>query len=463
MRYLFFTLALLLLKPSIAQQQPQPPQVRQLPWTRNAVIYEVNVRQFSASGKLNEVTNSLSRLKNLGVDVLWLMPLHPIGELNRKGKLGSYYSVKDYRKIDPSYGDSVDLNRLIIRAHGMGMRVIIDWVANHTAWDHPWITQHPDWYVQNDKGQIQTQYDWTDVAKLNFKKPEMRKAMIEDMRYWINNYNIDGFRCDVAFLVPVDFWDSVRVELDKTKPMFMLAEMEWNTDINPSPATYFTKAFNASYGWTFMGVTQDMVAGKKDLNQFRREMEENYSRFPKEMLKMFFITNHDENSWNGTIKEKYSDSWQLYATLCYTLPQSFPLMYTGEEAGINRRIKFFDKDPILLKEWSDTSRYAWYRTLIQLRHINPALWNVPGGEDLKEIALRSADTAINNKVYAFIRKRGQNEVAVLTNFSETDVVFDFSDWRPDPTHKALFNSTALFRNKNNRWVLRAKESVVMYK
>lgn len=462
MRYLFTALTLLLFKSLAAQQQPQQ-QMHQMPWTRNAVIYEVNVRQFSPRGTFNEVINNLPRLKNLGVDVLWLMPVHPIGEVNRKGKLGSYYSVKDYRKIDPMYGDSADLNRLIGRAHSMGMKVILDWVANHTAWDHPWISQHPDWYVQNDKGEIQTQYDWTDVAKLNYKKPEMRKAMIEDMRYWVQNFNIDGFRCDVAFLVPVDFWDSVRVELDKSKPMFMLAEMEWNTDITNDPASYFKTAFNASYALTFMGVTQDMVALKKNLTDFRKEMQQNYARFPKEMLKMFFITNHDENSWNGTVKEKYSDSWKLFATLCYTLPQSFPLMYTGEEAGVNKRIKFFEKDPVTFKDWADTSRYGWYRGLIKLRHNNPALWSIGTMDDFKELELRSTDTAFHNKVYAFKRVKGQNEVAVLINFNENDVEFDFTSWRPSPAHQTLYNSTALFRNKNGKWVLKGKEAVVLYK
>lgn len=456
MRYFFLAISLFVLKPLMAQ-------LRQPAWARNAVVYEVNVRQFSPRGTFNEVTQNLVRLKKLGVDVIWLMPVYPIGEQKRKGKLGSYYSVKDFRGVNPEYGNQEDLHKLIDRAHAMGMKVLLDWVPGYTAWDHAWIRQHPDWYVQNAKGEILAPEDWTDVASLNYKQPALRSAMIGEMKYWINEYDVDGFRCNAAFRVPVDFWDSARVELDKIKPVFMLAEMEWNTEITDNPAAYFKHAFNASYGWNFMRVTQDMVKGKKTLTDFRKEMKVNYERFPKEMLKLLFITNHDENSWHGTIEEKYGNSWKLYATLCYTLPQSLPLIYTGEEAGVRRRISFFDKEPVMAREWADTSRYAWYRNIINLRHTNPALWNIPGGENFQEIALTSADTALHNKVYAFKRAKGTNEVAVLTNFSSADVLFDFVTWKPGPTHQTLLNSSALTKNKNGKWILRAKETVVLYK
>jgi glycosidase len=396
-------------------------------WSANAVVYEVNVRQYSEKGDFNSVTQQLPRLKNLGVDVLWMMPVHPIGEINRKGGQGSYYSVKDYRGIDPSYGTESDLRNLVNAAHALGMKVIIDWVANHTAWDHEWIKQHPDWYVQNDKGEIQTQYDWTDVAKLNYGNPAMREAMTEEMRYWVRVFDIDGFRCDVAFLVPLEFWEENRRRLEELKPMFMLAEMEWNTDITKSPNDYFKEAFNASYGWTFMGVTQDMAKQKKTLIDFRKEMAENYARFPADMLKLFFITNHDENSWNGTVTEKYGNHWKLYSALCYTLPQSFPLIYSGEEAGLNRRLQFFEKDPILPKEWKDTTRYAWYRSLADLKHHNKALWNTPEAS-FKELEWTVADTAITNHVYAFTRKNGNAEVTVIINFSDKQHKLKPANW-----------------------------------
>lgn len=417
---ILFTLLITSIKAYPQAQHPKS-------WSQNAVIYEVNVRQFSEKGDLNTVTQNLKRLKRLGVDVLWMMPLHPIGELNRKGGLGSYYSVKDYRAIDGSYGTNDDFKVLVRTAHELGMKVIIDWVANHTAWDHEWIQQHPDWYVKNERGEIQTQYDWTDVAKLNYENPELRNAMTDEMRYWINQFNIDGFRCDVAFLVPQNFWESNRSKLEEIKPLFMLAEMEWNADITPTPNSYFERAFDASYGWNFMGVTQDMAKKKKTLNDFRKEMTENYEKFPRKMLKLFFITNHDENSWNGTVTEKYGDDWKLYSALCYTLPQSLPLIYTGEEAGLNRRLQFFEKDPVTAIEWKDTSRYEWYKNLAELKHRNKAIWN-SSEATFKELTWNTADTSVAENIYAFTRKNGTAEVTVIINFGDSPYMLKPTNW-----------------------------------
>lgn len=397
-------------------------------WSNNAVVYEVNVRQFSQEGTFAKVMESLPRLKELGVDILWLMPVHPIGVVNRKGSLGSYYSVKDYKAIDESYGTEEDFRTLVQKAHSYKIKVIIDWVANHTAWDHQWINEHRDWYVQDSAGNIVTQYDWSDVAKLNYNSTEMRNAMKEAMRYWVDKFDIDGFRCDVAFLVPVDFWNETRRSLEELKPMYMLAEMEYNTDLTASPNNYFTQAFNAAYGWTFMGVTQDMAKGKKNLNDFRREMKENYERFPGNMHKLFFITNHDENSWNGTVTEKYGDDWKLYSALTYTLPQALPLIYSGEEAGLNRRLKFFEKDPITAKEWSDSSRYDWYKTMASLKHHNRALLN-NSGSSFTELVWEKSDTSIQKAVYAFTRKSGTAEVTVIINFSNKEVKLKPTNWQ----------------------------------
>ncbi len=430
----------------------------------NSVIYEVNVRQYSEKGDFGAVAQNLPKLKSLGVDILWIMPIHPIGAKNRKGTLGSYYSVQNYRGIDPSYGDTADFRRLVRKAHDLKMKVILDWVANHTAWDHPWIKQHPNWYVQDKKGNIQTQYDWSDVAKLNYQNAEMRKAMISEMEYWVKTFGIDGFRCDVAFLVPQDFWEEARVKLEKTKTMYMLAEMEWNTDITPTPNTYFDKAFNTSYGWTFMGITQDLAKNKKSLPEFKKELTENYQKFPSKMSKLLFITNHDENSWNGTIKEKYGRNWKLYATLCYTLPNSMPLMYTGEEVGLNRRLQFFEKDPITGREWADTSRYNWYRNLIWLRHNNPALWNIANNKPgIEEIVLSPNDTNITNHVFAFRRHTDSNEVIVITNFGDAEVTFPNQYFRFDERMKLLFDNRQFYKNTEGNWTLRAKENVILYK
>ena len=384
-------------------------------WAQNAVVYEVNVRQFSESGKLSGVSDRLQFLKDLGVDVLWFMPLHPIGEENRKGTLGSYYSVKDYKAFNPEFGTELEFQLFVKKAHELGFKVIIDWVANHTAWDHAWIKQHPDWYERDAAGKIQTPFDWTDVAKLNYASKPMRAAMTDAMKHWVSKYDIDGFRCDVAFLVPVDFWNENRKALEKIKPMYMLAEMEANNDINKTPAAYYASAFNASYAWTFMGASADLVAGKKSMNEFKSIMQKNYAELPASMHKMFFLTNHDENTWNATIQERYGENWKAIAALVYTLPQSLPLMYTGEEAGLERRLKFFEKDPVKVTEWSDTSRYAFYRNLIQLHHTHPALKNNQAGSKFEEYNLIEENTG---KVYAYKRSFGASEVIVIINLAE---------------------------------------------
>ncbi len=397
-------------------------------WAQNAVVYEVNVRQFSESGKISAVIDQLERLKSLGVDILWLMPLHPIGEENRKGTLGSYYSVKDYNAFNPEFGTEGDFEMFVKKAHQLGFKVIIDWVANHTAWDNDWIKKHPEWYVRDAAGKIQTQYDWTDVAKLNYASKPMRSAMTEAMKHWVTKYDIDGFRCDVAFLVPVDFWNENRKALEKIKPMYMLAEMEANNDINKTPAAYYTSAFNASYAWTFMGASADLVAGKKTMSEFKSIMQKNYAELPASMHKMFFLTNHDENSWNATIQERYRENWKAIAALVYTMPQSLPLMYTGEEAGLVRRLKFFEKDPVQYTEWNDTSRYSFYRSLINLHHTQPALKNNQAGSKFEEFNLLEENSGL---VYAYKRTLGKSEVIVMINLAQESAHFNIEGLKID--------------------------------
>lgn len=391
-------------------------QLVQPEWSKNAVMYEVNIRQYTPEGTFNAFAKELPRIKALGVDVLWIMPIHPIGVKNRKGGMGSYYSVKDYTDVATEYGTKEDFKALVEKAHSLGIKVMIDWVANHSAWDNRWVDEHPDWYVHDTTGAIVTQYDWSDVAKINFQSNELRVEMIEAMKYWVTEFDIDGYRCDVAFLVPVDFWEQLRVELEKIKPMYMLAEMEWNADINPTPNVYFNKAFNAAYGWNFMGASADMVNGKKTLGEFKKEIQINYEKFPAHMHKLYFLTNHDENSWNGTVDEKYGKNWQQVGIMVYTLPQSFPLIYTGEEAGLNRRLSFFEKDPIKKTEWANVSRVDWYKRMTNLKHTVKAFQNDNTLSNWKEIEMTSTTENLVNLCYAYSRKNGNSEAYVFINF-----------------------------------------------
>jgi len=454
----FVCIILMLLGTKVNAQLVQPE------WSKNAVMYEVNIRQYTPEGTFNAFAKELPRLKELGVDVIWLMPIHPIGKVNRKGTMGSYYSVKDYTDVDPEYGTKEDFRALVNKAHSLGIKVLIDWVANHSAWDNAWITEHPDWYVHGKNGEIVTQYDWTDVAKLNYDSREMRQEMIQSMRYWVNEFDIDGYRCDVAFLVPVDFWDELRAKLDEIKPVYMLAEMEWNADINPTPDVYFKNAFNAAYGWSFMGTSTDFIKGKKSLATFKKELVENYNKFPTHMQKLYFLTNHDENSWNGTVDEKYGKNWQQVGVMVYTLPQSMPLIYTGEEVGLNRRLSFFEKDPIKSIEWQKTTRTEWYKKMTKLKHDVPAFRNANNFKNWREIRMESTTQDISNSVFAYTTSYKGSEAYVFINFGNTPADLTTTDVELYTLSKGYTaESNAKQMHKDNQLILAPNSYIIYYK
>jgi oligosaccharide 4-alpha-D-glucosyltransferase len=376
-------------------------QAKEPEWAQHATIYEVNVRQFTEEGTFEAFSKHLPRLRAMGVDILWFMPIQPIGEKKRKGPLGSYYSVKNYKGINPEFGTIEDFQKLVDKCHGMGFKVILDWVANHSAWDNEWTDRHPDWYVRDDNGEILAPFDWTDVAKLNYDMYYMREAMTDAMMYWVEDINIDGFRCDVAGEVPLDFWEDVRRDLDDVKPIWMIAE-------NADQMWLMNKAFNANYGWPFHHQMNMIAKGKEKANTLFEgfaSMEENY---PKGAYPMQFITNHDENSWNGTIEERLGEGHKAFATLSFTMP-GIPLIYSGQEAGMKKRLKFFERDPI---DWSDKSLIPFYTKLNDLKAENPALWNGNAGGQIKELP--------NDKeayVVAFSREQGNNKVVTIINLS----------------------------------------------
>ena len=415
-------------------------------WSKQAVIYEVNVRQHSQEGTFNAVTKDLPRIKELGADILWIMPINPIGLKNRKGTLGSYYSVKSYTTINPEFGNLTDFKTLVKTAHSQGQKVIIDWVANHTAWDHKWINEHPDWYEKDSSGNIITQYDWSDVAKLNYKSKELRREMIDAMKYWVTECDIDGFRCDVAFLVPADFWVEARKELQAIKPVFMLAEMETQKDINPNPKEYFTNAFNANYNWSLHGLSAEIAQGKKTLKDLQKHIAETYKETPSDVYRLSFLTNHDENSWNGTVQEKYADKWQLFSVLNYTLPQTFPLIYSGEEANNKKRLQFFEKDAIT---WGDTSLYGWYRKMNALKHNQPALANGNFGAPTTFIQIQNEEDLTS--LLAFERTLDGKSVIVVANFSSDSQSFK-SVGNYTPNEKNIYVSSK-YELKNGEFIL----------
>ena len=376
-------------------------------WLKDAVLYEVNIRQYTPEGTFNAFARDLPRLKKLGVDILWIMPINPISKLKRKGSLGSYYSVRDYQAVNPEFGTLDDFKSLVDQAHRMGFRVILDWVANHTGWDHPWIDEHPDWYTKDSTGAIiSPDPDWTDIADLNYDVKPMRRAMIHAMDYWVKETNIDGFRCDVAWGVPQDFWEEARASLDSIRPVYMLAEDEDHPGL-------LKKAFDSNYAWELHHLMNDVAQGKKTAADIRDYFEHIGGKYAPGSFPMQFITNHDENSWSGTVQERMGDAASAFAVMTFTVP-GIPLIYDGQEAGLNKRLRFFEKDTI---DWSDLSKQDFYKKLIDLKTENPALWNGAAGG-----AVQFLKTDHENQLLAYVRKINENKVLVIMNLSSLPVV-----------------------------------------
>ena len=379
-------------------------------WVKNATIYEINVRQFSKDGSLNGVKEQLPRLKQMGVDIIWLMPIHPIGELNRKGSLGSYYAVRDYREVNPEFGTKEDFKTLVEAAHALGMKVILDWVANHTSPDHVWIEQgHLNWYTLDANGNVQPTLgtDWTDVADLNFDNTEMRAEMIDCMLGWVRDYDIDGFRCDVAGWVPIDFWKQARTELDRTKPIFMLAEAEGNE---------LHQAFEMTYGWELHHIMNDIAQGKQGASAIHDFFAK--QNLPNNGFQMNFTSNHDENSWNGTEMERLGQARFCFAVFAATV-EGMPLVYNGQETSLDRRLKFFEKDPI---DWNAMDLVSFYQVLLNLHQNHPAL-AVGKGQTKPRFLTKKTD----QKVLAYVRENAGEKVLVFLNFSAEEQTITIKD------------------------------------
>lgn len=370
-------------------------------WVENACIYEVNIRQYTPEGTFKSFEKHLDRLQDLGVKILWFMPIQPIGQKNRKGTMGSYYSVQDYTKVNPEFGTLKDFQNLVRKCHQMGFKVIIDWVANHSSPDNPWVTAHPEWYFFDSTGKVQppSGTDWWDVAKLNYTKPALHTEMIKSMNYWIKKCDIDGFRCDVAGDVPIDFWNKASQVLRAKKPIFMLAEWE-----NPNAFS----AFNADYGWELHHLLAKIASGEKKLTDIDTYLTNNSAKNPKNAIHMYFVTNHDENSWNGTIKEKFGPLGDAF-TAFTMIWNGIPLIYSGQEADLQRRLPFFEKDNI---DWSILSKQDLLKKLIILKKQNQALVNGENGAIPKRILTRTDEAT-----YAFKRTKEKDEVVFIMNIS----------------------------------------------
>jgi glycosidase len=456
--YKYLIVAILFIGVSCGQQQPAQevidfPTTSEAPeWSKNATIYEVNLRQHTAEGTIKAFAEHLPQLKALGVDILWLMPIYPISEKFRKAEgkvlieevepserdkyLGSYYAIKDYKAVNPEFGTNEDFRKLVDQAHGLGMKVILDIAANHTGWDHEWISTNPDFYTKIPEGETPWnpewmaahpdfykfleetrmtypmeggETDWWDTADLNYDNDELRDEMISAMRYWVEEFDVDGYRCDVAMHVPTDFWETVRQELDAVKPVFMLAEAE--------QVDHLDYAFDMNYGWELHHIMNEVAKGEMNVTNIREYLERDAKNYTKDAYRMIFITNHDENSWNGTINERMGEAQHALAVMMTTLP-GMPLLYSGQEAGLDKRLRFFEKDTV---EWNDSPLREFYSTLFELKHKNQAIWNGIHGGDIALI-----ETNQPENILAFSREMNGEKVISILNLSAEETSFNFT-------------------------------------
>ena len=377
-------------------------------WTYNSVMYEVNIRQFSPEGTFAGVEEQLPRLKDLGVDILWLMPMYEIGTEGRKGTLGSYYAISDYKKVNPEFGTMEDFEHLLAKAHELGFKVILDWVANQTAPDNVWMNEKPaDFYERDSLGNAIWEYDWTDTRSLNYANEEVWWAQDDAMRFWLEK-GVDGFRCDAAGEVPAEFWKGILPKMNKDYPdIYLLAEAERDNLADAS------ETFDANYAWELHHLLNSLAQGRKTVADLKDYIARDAARFPKEAFRLTFTSNHDENSWSGTEFEREDAAANACAVLCFTLPGSQPLVYTGQEIGLSRRLAFFEKDPIT--DWYPNEYTTFWKKLIELKHGNPAL---AAGEKGGPIEYIDAPDGI----IAFSRAVKGNKVVVAANFGVAPAV-----------------------------------------
>ena len=384
-------------------------------WTRNAVLYQLNTRQFTPEGTFRAAQAQLPRLKALGVDVIWLMPIHPIGEKNRKGTLGSPYSVKDYYGVNPEFGTMEDLKAFVAAAHAQDMKVMLDWVANHTAWDNALTVQHPEWYERDLDGNFRPTpwWDWSDIINLNYAHAGLRQYMTEALMYWVREADIDGYRADVAGFVPLDFWETARRRIETIKPVFMLAEWEMR-DMHYA-------AFDATYAWSWKEAMMKIADGDADANALFTFYSWNESAYPRESMRMTYTSNHDQNAWEGTEYEEYGPAREA-AIVLSVVGEGIPLIYNGQEVGNRRRLAFFEKDPITWPaDYVLDEQGELYRDLFALKHANRALWNGQWGG-----RMHSVINTTPTKVLSFFREKDGDKVLVAINLSGEPQTVTFS-------------------------------------
>ena len=407
-------------------------------WSYNLSIYEVNVRQYTSSGTFSEFGTHLDRLKDLGAGILWFMPIHPIGVQNRIGSLGSYYSVKDYYGVNPEFGTLDNFKTLVDSIHAKGMYVLLDWVGNHTSWDNSLTITHPEWYIKDGNGKFipPPGTNWSDVIQLDYSKQGLRQYMIAAMKFWINETDIDGFRCDAVSFMPLDFWTTAIAELKNIKPgILMIAEDD--------KTQYQYAGFDMSYAWGLYGfgkgVLINIVNGTNNANFVSSYATQENNNYPAPHYRMYFTSNHDENSWYGTAFELFGNAAEVFAVLTSTF-RSMPLIYSGQEAGLNHRLKFFDKDEII---WQPHPFNEMYKILFQLKRKNKALWNGASGGQLQRVL-----TTNNPAIFAFVREKENYKVFEILNLTAGEKTFTLQGALYPGKYRDVFTNDSVTFSEN---------------
>lgn len=434
---------------SASYQPKEYVQLQHPAWSRSATIYQVNIRQYTPEGTFKAFESHLGRLKEMGVDILWIMPVHPIGIKGRKGTLGSPYAVKDYYAINPEFGNMDDFRHLVDTAHAVGMHILIDWVANHSARDNELVTTHPEWYIKNRDNQfISTPWrDYDDIIDFDYDQPKLRAYMENAMKFWIRETGIDGFRCDVASFVPIDFWAHCRAALDSIRPVFMLAEAA-DRDLHQ-------KAFDMTYAWALWDALHNITSNKKPIDVLTGGyIAEHVSIWPTDAIRMNFIDNHDKNAWEGTSQVNFGKGLHAAIVLTGTM-EGMPMMYSGQEAGLNRALPFFEKDSI---QWRADTVGSLYSRLFNLKHNNQALWNGKWGGNM---------IRLNNdkmqQVISFVREKNNDKIISIVNMSDQPVSTIIETKLDTGNYQELFTGTAYTLGGSNSFTLPAWGYLVLVK
>ena len=392
------------------------------PWVEGRTMYEVNLRQYSKGGTFKEFEQHLPRLKDLGVGILWFMPIYPVGYKNRKGSLGSYYSISNYKAINPEFGTFDEFRDLVEKVHAHGMKLILDWVANHTAWDHHWTKDHPDFYKKDNEGNFKAPFpEWEDVIHLDYGNPDLWDEMIGDMIFWLKEADVDGFRCDMAHLVPTLFWNKARRELNRIKPVFMLAESE-NHDL-------LEYAFDALYNWKLLHAMNDLADRRRNARSLMKVVFSEHVHLPDGASTLNFTSNHDENSWQGSAIERLHYYLEPLTILTFLIP-GLPLIYSGQEAGNYRRLKFFDKDQI---DWKSDKMTHFYHVLTRLR-------SEFGGGNYEDIFFERVINDAEEHIASFSVSSNSKSILAMLNLSGESQHFFIKCDQVGENWKDVFNN-----------------------